>query len=370
MPADRPEPAVSRPLRIAINGYGRIGRCVLRALAESPHRRDLRIVAINEPADLESMAYLTRFDSTHGIFPGEIRVLDGGLAVDGQVIPVFHARDPADGPWGGLDFDLLLECSGAFSTRERLQSFLDAGCPRVLVSQPGKSAADVDCTIVHGINDDELRAGQRIVSAASCTTNAAVPILDLLERRLGVEGAFLTTLHSVMNDQPMIDGYHHADLRRTRSAMQSIVPVATGLAQGIERMLPGLAGRIQAKAVRVPILNVSAIDLAVNLRRDTSPEALNTLFSEAARTRPDLIACTGQPHASVDFNHDPHSAVIDLGQTRVNQGRFANLLIWFDNEWGFANRMLDVAWTWADRFLPPGRPEAKNAPFFSSSPGV
>jgi glyceraldehyde-3-phosphate dehydrogenase type I len=370
MPADRPEAAMSRPLRVAINGYGRIGRCVLRALAESPYRRNLSVVAINEPADLESMAYLTRFDSTHGIFPGEVRVIDGGLEIDGSAIPVFHVREPADGPWRTLEFDLLLECSGVFSTREHLQGFLDAGCPRVLVSHPGKSASDVDCTIVHGINDDDLKADQRIVSAASCTTNAAVPVLDLLERRLGVDGAFLTTLHSVMNDQPMIDGYHHADLRRTRSAMQSIVPVATGLAQGIERMLPGLAGRIQAKAVRVPILNVSAIDLAVNLRCDTSPEALNELFIEAARLRPDLIACTGQPHASVDFNHDPHSVVVDLGQTRVNQGRFANLLIWFDNEWGFANRMLDVARAWSGRFLSqPGRAGAEDTPAAQAAGG-
>ena len=359
--------AASRPLRIAINGYGRIGRCVLRALMESPHRQDMHIVALNEPADLESMAYLTRFDSTHGIFHGEVRVAGSGLEIDGQSIPVFHAREPAEGPWADLDFDLLLECSGAFSTRERLQGFLDAGCPRVLVSQPGRSAADVDCTIVHGINDGDLCAAQRIVSAASCTTNAAVPVLDLLERQLGVAGAFLTTLHSVMNDQPMIDGYHHADLRRTRSAMQSIVPVATGLAQGIERMLPDLAGRIQAKAVRVPILNVSAIDLAVNLNRDTSVQALNALFVEAARQRPDLIACTDQPHASVDFNHDPHSVVVDLGQTRVNQQRFANLLIWFDNEWGFANRMLDVARNWAEHFLAPADPVP---PTFLSSPGV
>lgn len=367
MPADRSDCAVSRPLRVAINGYGRIGRCVLRALMESRHRHNVRVVAINEPADLDSMAYLTRYDSTHGIFPGEVGVIDGGLEIAGQAIQVFHAREPADGPWRRLAFDLLLECSGAFSTRDSLHAFLDAGCPRVLVSHPGKSAADVDCTIVHGINDADLQAGQRIASAASCTTNAAVPVLDLLERRLGVDSAFLTTLHSVMNDQPMIDGYHHADLRRTRSAMQSIVPVATGLAQGIERLLPGLAGRIQAKAVRVPILNVSAIDLAVNLRRDTSLEALNAIFLEAARARPDLIACTSQPHASIDFNHDPHSVVVDLGQTRVNQGRFANLLIWFDNEWGFANRMLDVARIWADLFLVPAAPAPE---IFSSSIGV
>lgn len=179
-----------------------------------------------------------------------------------------------------------------------------------------------------------------------------MPVLDLLDRQLGVRGAFLTTLHSVMNDQPMIDGYHHSDLRRTRSAMQSIVPVTTGLAQGVERLLPQLAGRIQAKAVRVPILNVSAIDLTVNLAGATSVDALNALFINAARTCPSLLACTRQPHASVDFNHDPHSAIIDLGQTRVNNGHFANLLVWFDNEWGFANRMLDIASAWAGLFGP------------------
>ncbi len=344
---------MSQPLRIAINGYGRIGRCVLRALMESGWRDAFQVVALNEPADLESMAYLTRYDSTHGIFPGDVQAMSGGLCIDGREIPVFHATTPQQGPWAELDFDLLLECSGAFSTREQLQCFIDAGCPRVLVSHPGRSASDVDCTIVHGTNQGDLRASQTIVSAASCTTNAIVPVLDLLERHLGIRSAFLTTLHSVMNDQPMIDGYHHADLRRTRSAMQSIVPVATGLAQGVERLLPGLAGRIQAKAVRVPILNVSAIDLSVNLIRRTTPEGLNELFVQAADAHPTLLACTRQPHASIDFNHDPHSAIIDLGQTRVNKGDFANLLVWFDNEWGFANRMLDVAQAWAATFRAP-----------------
>ena len=358
------------PLRIAINGYGRIGRCVLPAVHESPLGDRIQVVAINEPSDLATMAYLSQFDSTHGVFPGTVEQNGDQLRVNGRDIVVTHATEPEDVDWAAFDIDLLLECSGRYGTREQFQRFVRAGCPRLLVSHPGESADDIDFTMVYGINQGDIPPDAVLVSNASCTTNASVPVLAALDACYGIEHVFLTTLHSVMNDQPMIDGYHHADLRRTRSAMQSIVPVATGLAQGIERMLPGLAGRIQAKAVRVPILNVSAIDLAVNLRRDTSPEALNTLFSEAARTRPDLIACTGQPHASVDFNHDPHSAVIDLGQTRVNQGRFANLLIWFDNEWGFANRMLDVAWTWADRFLPPGRPEAKNAPFFSSSPGV
>lgn len=341
---------MSRCLRVAINGYGRIGRCVLRALMESRHRESIQVVAINEPADLESMVYLTQYDSTHGVFPGKVEAVGGGLSIDGRDIPVFHASEPARGPWGKFQFDLLLECSGSFSTRARLQPFIDAGCPRVLVSHPGRSASEVDFTVVYGINEDGLRADQHIVSAASCTTNAIVPILDILDRNLGVDGAFLTTLHSVMNDQPMIDGYHHADLRRTRSAMQSIIPVATGLAQGVERLLPRLAGKIQAKAVRVPILNVSAIDLSVNLGRATDPQALQALFLAAARARPGLLACTDRPHASIDFNHNTHSAIVDLGQIRVNNDNFASLLVWFDNEWGFANRMLDVARAWADQF--------------------
>lgn len=338
---------MSQPLRIAINGYGRIGRCFLRALIESPHHQSIQVVAINEPADLESMAYLTHFDSTHGVFPAAVESHDNGLQIAGRDIQVFHARTPAQVPWKALKLDLLLECSGAYGSRRDLQGFLDAGCPRLLVSNPGHGAADVDCTIVYGVNESVLQPDQTIVSAASCTTNAVVPVLHVLDQHLGVQSAYLTTLHSVMNDQPMIDGYHHSDLRRTRSAMQSIVPVTTGLAQGVERLLPQLAGRIQAKAIRVPILNVSAIDLSVNLNTATSVEALNALLEDAARAHPGLLACTRQPHASIDFNHNPHSAVVDLGQTRVNHGSFINLLLWFDNEWGFANRMLDITRTWA-----------------------
>lgn len=341
---------MKQALRIAINGYGRIGRCVLRALFESQGQEDIHIVAINEPADLDSMAYLTRYDSTHGVFAAQVHTTEHGLNINGHDIRVYHEARPDQVPWQEMRLDLLLECSGAYSTREELQAFIDAGCPRMLVSHPGRSAEDIDCTIVHGVNDHMLSAAQTMVSAASCTTNAIVPVLDMLDRELGVASAFLTTLHSVMNDQPMIDGYHHSDLRRTRSAMQSIVPVATGLAQGIERMLPRMAGRVQAKAIRVPILNVSAIDMAVNLQRDTTPEELNRLFLRESRARPHLFACTSQPHASVDFNHDSRSAIMDLGQTRVNQGSFANLMVWFDNEWGFANRMLDVTRAWADKF--------------------
>ncbi|NYT46053.1 erythrose-4-phosphate dehydrogenase [Alcaligenaceae bacterium] len=341
---------MSRPLRLAINGYGRIGRCVLRALYESPHNSGCQIVAINEPADLATMAYLSQFDSTHGVFPGTIEQAGDGLLVNGRLVQVSHEHEPDAVDWRTLDIDILLECSGRYGSREQLQPFLDAGCPRVLLSQPGNSAQDVDYTVVHGINQDGLTGHERLVSNASCTTNAIIPVLSELDAAFGVEHAFLTTLHSVMNDQPMIDGYHHADLRRTRSAMQSIIPVSTGLAQGVERLLPQLAGKVQAKAIRVPILNVSAIDLMLTLRRDVTEQQLNALMMEATTRYQGLLAYSNHPHASVDFNHNPHSAIIDGSQTRTNGDGFANLFVWFDNEWGFANRMLDVAQAWSDRF--------------------
>lgn len=335
-------------IRIAINGYGRIGRCVLRALHESPGRwPGLKVVAINEPADLDTMVYLTQFDSTHGVFPGTVQRNGHHLIINGQPIAISHGRQPEDVDWRALDIDMVLECSGQYGARDALQRFVDAGCPRVLLSHPGNSAHDVDRTIVYGINHDSIKRDDRIVSGASCTTNAIVPVLSLLDQAFGVRHAFLTTLHSVMNDQPLIDGYHHADLRRTRSAMQSIVPVATGLAQGVERLLPRLSGKVDAKAIRVPILNVSAIDLMLGLDTTVTADQLNAFLNQATARFPGLIAYSDRPHASVDFNHDPHSAIIDASQTRTNGGGFANLLIWFDNEWGFSNRMLDVAQAWA-----------------------
>jgi D-erythrose 4-phosphate dehydrogenase len=341
---------MSRPIRLAINGYGRIGRCVLRALHESSVKDRFQIVAINEPADLATMAYLSQFDSTHGIFPGKVEQGADCLLVNGKKILVSHARNPEDVDWNSMDLDILLECSGQYSAREDIQRFINAGCPRVLVSQPGKSAQDVDFTVVFGINDEALSGQELIVSNASCTTNAIIPVLTALHGAYGIEHAFLTTLHSVMNDQPLIDGYHHTDLRRTRSAMQSIVPVATGLAQGVERLMPDLAGKIQAKAIRVPILNVSAIDLMVKLGRDVAVQELNALLIESTNRYPGLLAYSNNPHASVDFNHNSHSAIIDGSQTRTNGDGFANLFVWFDNEWGFANRMLDVATVWSSRF--------------------
>lgn len=341
---------MSRPLRLAINGYGRIGRCVLRALHESPLKESFQIVGINEPADLPTMTYLSQFDSTHGVFPGRIEQAGNNLIVNGREVAVSHGREPEEVDWNGLEIDLLLECSGHYGTRDQLQRFVDAGCPRVLVSQPANSAHDVDYTVVYGVNHEGLTGKECIVSNASCTTNAIVPVLSELDHAFGIDHVFLTTLHSVMNDQPMIDGYHHSDLRRTRSAMQSIIPVATGLAQGVERLLPQLAGKVQAKAIRVPILNVSAIDLMVKLGTDVEVKTLNALLMESTNRYPGLLAYSNHPHASVDFNHNPHSAIVDGSQTRTNGDGFANLFVWFDNEWGFANRMLDVAKAWSERF--------------------
>ena len=309
------------------------------------------MVAINEPANLESMAYLTRYDSTHGRFPGLVEAVDGHLLLDGRAIRISHARTPEAVDWSGID--LVVECSGAYGRRAELSRFLTAGAPRLLLSHPGASAEDVDATIIAGINTASLRGDETLVSAASCTTNAVVPILDLLDREIGIEQALLTTLHSVMNDQPLIDGYHHDDLRRTRSAMQSIIPVSTGLARGVERLLPQLAGRVQAKAIRVPTTNVSAIDLTITSQRPVSAHSLNALLAEAARgPLKHLVAYSEAAHASIDFNHDPHSAIIDGSQTQTAGTHLVNLFVWFDNEWGFANRMLEVADHWSRRWLP------------------
>lgn len=340
----------SSPFRIVINGYGRIGRCYLRALHEAGLVDTFKVVAINEPADLASISYLTRFDSTHGRFPGQVDSSDEALLVDGHPILISHADSPEAVDWAALEPDLIVECSGQYGSRAELQRFIDAGCPRLLLSHPGNGAEDVDATIVYGINHETLDGREGLVSNASCTTNAVVPVLDLLQREIGIDNVLLSTLHSAMNDQPLIDGYHHTDLRRTRSAMQSIIPVSTGLARGVERLLPELAGKVQAKAIRVPTHNVSAIDMVLGFARDVTAGEINRLLREAAQGRyRNLIAYSDEPHASIDFNHDPHSAIVDGGQTRSIGKRMVNLMVWFDNEWGFASRMVDVTRHWLAR---------------------
>ncbi|WP_339515481.1 erythrose-4-phosphate dehydrogenase [Pseudomonas sp. RL_15y_Pfl2_60] len=334
-----------RPYRIALNGYGRIGRCVLRALHERGAGANIEIVALNDLADQSSIEYLTRFDSTHGRFPGEVRVDGDCLHINGDCVKVLRGETPESINWAALDIDLLLECSGQYTTRIEAQRFINAGAPRVLMSQPMASEADIDATIVFGVNQHALTGAERLVSNASCTTNCGVPLLKVLNEAVGIEYVSITTIHSAMNDQPVIDAYHHEDLRRTRSAFQSVIPVSTGLARGIERLMPELAGRIQAKAIRVPTVNVSCLDITIQTGRDTSPEEINRVLREASQAGPlrGLLAYTELPHASCDFNHDPHSAIVDGSQTRVSGPRLVNILTWFDNEWGFANRMLDVA---------------------------
>lgn len=334
-------------LRVAINGYGRIGRCVLRALYERGDAERVQVVAINEPQDLASMAYLSQFDSTHGRFPGQVEQVPGGLQVNGRLIPVTHATLPEEVDWTALDLDLLLECSGSFGDRATAERYLAAGCPRLLLSQPMNTREDTDTTVVMGVNEQSIPDHARLVSNASCTTNCVVPLLQLLHRELGVEAVGITTLHSAMNDQPILDGYHRSDLRRTRSAMHSVIPVSTELARGVERLLPELEGRIHARHLRVPTMNVSVMELNLMMSRDTDTAQVNEILQAGSVG---VLGWTDLPHASCDFNHDTRSSIVDLTQTRVSGGRLLTVMAWFDNEWAFACRMLDVADCWARGF--------------------
>jgi len=339
------------PFRLAVNGYGRIGRCFVRAIHETGLADHLCVVAINEPAPLASIAHLTRFDSTHGRFPGQVDIVENEniLLLDGRPASVSHVHTPGEVDWRAHGIDLVVECSGRYTERAQLQGFIDAGCPRLLLSNPGAHAHDVDATVVHGFTHTGLDPQARLVSAASCSTNAVVPVLSLLYREFGLERVLLTTLHSAMNDQPLIDGYHHPELARTRSAMQSIIPVATGLARGVERLMPELEGRVEAKAIRVPTHNVSAIDMVLTFPKETSAARVNALLREAALgSCARFIAWSDVPHASIDFNHDAHSAIVDGSQTRACGPRMINLFVWFDNEWGFANRMAELARYWLE----------------------
>ena len=334
-------------LRLAINGYGRIGRSILRSLYESPLRQELRVVAINELADAGTILHLTRYDSTHGRFPKPLEGDASQLWVDGDAITLLNYSEIDDLPWGALGVDIVLECTGAFTDRATAEKHLHQGAGKVLFSQPAQS--DVDKTIVYGVNHCELRAEHRIVSNASCSTNGIVPLIKALDDTVGIENGTITTIHSAMNDQPVLDAYHHTDLRKTRAAAQSIIPVDTELARGIERLLPDMAGRFSAQALRVPTLNVSAMDLTVQTRRDTDVLAINQILHDAALSDFNgVFGYTEELLASCDFNHDPRSSIVDASQTRISGKRLVKVLTWFDNEWGYANRMLDVAKFWGE----------------------
>lgn len=331
-------------IRLAINGYGRIGRCVLRAIYESELRDRVQVVAINEPADLATIVHLTKYDSTHGRFRGEVAVEAGALLVNGDRIAVSHNAELSVLLWAEHGVDIVLECSGLFNTRQQLQGHLDSGAKRVLLSQPGEG--DIHA-VVFGINHQALSASEQFASAASCTSNCIVPVIDCLDRAFGIEHGMITTIHSAMNDQPVLDGYHHSDLRKTRAASQSIIPIETGLAAGIGRILPALDGRFSARALRVPTMNVSVIDLSVQVCAEVSIESVNNALRKAAGDALiGILGITNEPLASCDFNHDPRSAIVDAGQTGVS-GQLINVLVWFDNEWAYANRMLDIVDYWS-----------------------
>ena len=330
--------------RVAINGFGRIGRCTLRALMESNHRDQLQIVAINELADAETIRYLTSYDTTHGRFPGDVALSNGALSIDGHDIHLSQCPTVADLPWREHDVDVVLECTGAFSDRATASQHLNAGAKKVLFSQPAER--NVDATIVYGLNEQLLAPEMDIVSAASCTTNAVTPVIDCLHRAFGIESGMIRTLHAAMHDQPVIDAYHSSDLRKTRAAFESLIPVSTELALGVERVLPDLQGRFAATAMRVPVSDVSAIDLSVYLAQPVTLQVLHEKLKEAAAQYQGVLGYCEEPLVSCDFVHDPRSAVIDAAQTTLAGDRLVKVLIWFDNEWGYANRMLDVASKW------------------------
>lgn len=328
-------------IRIAINGFGRIGRSILRALYERNLQEQLQVIAINELADLESVSYMLRYDSTHGRFPGSVEQTESGLRVNGDAIQVFHETEVSSLPWQVLEVDLVLECTGVVTNSDHAELHLVQGAKRVLISHPAE--AGVDATVIQGFNHQTLKADDKIISNGSCSTNCLIPVLKLLNTQFGIERGMTTTIHSAMNDQPVIDAYH-SDLRRTRAAVQSIIPVETGLAKGITRLMPELANKFESLHLRVPTLNVSALDVTLQLKQTVNTNQINEILKRAAdHELAGILAFTQEPHASVDFNHDPHSAVVDATQTRVSDGSLVKLMIWFDNEWGFANRMLDTA---------------------------
>lgn len=327
-------------LRIAINGFGRIGRSVLRALYESGRHTDISVVAINELADNEGIAHLLKYDTTHGRFAYEVRLEDDVLRVGRDPIRLLHQPQIASLPWRELDVDIVLDCTGHYGSRADGEAHLAAGAKKVLFSHPGGNS--LDATVVYGVNHHELKESDRIVSNASCTTNCIIPVIKLLDDAFRIVSGTVTTIHSSMHDQQVLDAYH-TDLRRTRAASQSIIPVDTKLAAGITRIFPQFADRFEAIAVRVPVINVTAIDLSVTLEIPVTAAKVNEVLQNGAQgIFRGIVDYTELPLVSVDFNHDPHSAIVDGTQTRVSGQHLVKTLVWCDNEWGFANRMLDT----------------------------
>ena len=326
-------------INVAINGFGRIGRNILRALYERPDVASrLRVVAINDLGTPEINAHLLQFDTTHGRFGATVAVEDGALNINGDRIAVFAERNPEDLPWCDLKIDVVFECTGVFTSRDKVSAHLRAGARKVLISAP---SGDADATVVYGVNQDVLTDDAVIVSNASCTTNCLAPIVAPLQKTVGVENGLMTTVHAYTNDQNLSDVYH-SDLYRARSATYSMIPTKTGAAAAIGLVLPELKGRLDGLAVRVPTINVSLVDLTFTASRDTTIEEINDTLAAAAKADPcGVLACNTQPLVSADFNHNAYSSNFDANHTRVS-GRLVKVLSWYDNEWGFSNRMLDT----------------------------
>ena len=326
-------------IRVAINGFGRIGRNVLRAIAESG-RKDIEVVGINDLGPVETNAHLLRFDSVHGRFPGTVTVDGDSISVGNGRIKVSAERDPTKLPWKELGIDIAMECTGIFTAKDKAATHLQAGAKRVLVSAPADGA---DITVVYGVNHDKLTKAHTVVSNASCTTNCLAPVVKVLNDAVGIDKGFMTTVHAYTNDQPSLDQVHK-DLYRARAAALNIIPTSTGAAKAVGLVLPELAGRLDGVSIRVPTPNVSVIDFKFVAKRATSKEEINGAIKRAAEQQlKGILGYTDEPNVSSDFNHDPHSSVFHMDQTRVMDGTLVRVLSWYDNEWGFSNRMIDTA---------------------------
>ena len=327
-------------IKVAINGYGRIGRNVLRALYESGRNNEFQIVAINDLGDAETNAHLTQYDTAHGRFPGTVSVEGGDLIVNGDRIKVCAERDPSKLPWGDLGVDVVLECTGLFTSKAKAGAHITAGAKKVIISAPGEK--DVDGTFVFGVNEDKLTAAHQVISNASCTTNCLAPLAKVLHEKIGIVHGLMTTIHAYTNDQVLTDVYHK-DLRRARSATMSQIPTKTGAAAAVGLVLPELNGKLDGFAMRVPTINVSVVDLTFVAKRETSNAEIDAIINEAANGKlKGILAVNTKPLVSVDFNHNPASSTYDATQTRVMEGTLVKVLSWYDNEWGFSNRMLDM----------------------------
>ncbi len=328
-------------IKVAINGYGRIGRNVVRALYESGRTGEIQIVAVNDLGDAHTNAHLTQYDTAHGKFPGEVTVDGDNMLVNGDKIRVLAERNPGALPWSDLGVDVVMECTGFFASKEKATPHLEAGAKKVIISAP--AGKDVDATIVYGVNHETLKASDTVISNASCTTNCLAPLVKPLHDAIGIECGLMTTIHAYTNDQVLTDVYH-TDLRRARSATMSMIPTKTGAAAAVGLVLPDLAGKLDGFAVRVPTINVSLVDLTFRAARDTSVEEINSLI-RAASDGPlnGILDYVDEPLVSIDFNHCPASSSYDESMTRVTGGSLVKVCSWYDNEWGFSNRMLDTA---------------------------